>query len=166
MQTESKLFGLNAAQIARFWSKVDRSGGASACWEWRAHRNHHGYGQFGTGKRRSGSKGTALAHRIAYALSYGDFPATLDVLHRCDNPCCCNPAHLFLGDHDANMADMAAKHRIPYGESHYHAKLTDAQTREIRRLYGSGRMLQREIGQRYGIAQQTVSKIVRGKNRR
>jgi hypothetical protein len=74
----------------RFWAKVDKSGGPSACWLWTASTNK-GYGQLEIDGRPEG------AHRIAYKLSIGPIPNGLSVCHSCDNPPCCNPSHLFLG---------------------------------------------------------------------
>jgi len=92
----------------RFWSKV-RVLGPDDCWEWQAYRNPHGYGTIGTG----GRDGTmALAHRVAYELTYGVIPSSAPhICHHCDNPPCCNPKHLFAGTHSDNMRDCVAKDR-------------------------------------------------------
>jgi hypothetical protein len=92
----------------RFWSKVDKNGGANACWEWtaKARSNYKKwYGAFNVGGRVDRS------HRVAWELENGAIPEGLCVCHRCDNPKCCNPAHLFLGSHAENMSDMRAKGR-------------------------------------------------------
>lgn len=95
--------------VALFWAKVDRRG-PSECWLWTGFLNNRGYGRL-TRKPRH-----LFAHRAAWELTYGSVPDGLWVLHRCDNPPCCNPAHLFLGTHQDNMDDMAAKGRAAAGE--------------------------------------------------
>lgn len=99
--------------VCAFWSKVDKSGGPDACWPWTAHTRRRGYGCIRLPGRN------VVAHRYAWALTHGAEP-TPDrfVCHRCDNPPCCNPAHLFLGDAAANMADMASKGRAATGDRH------------------------------------------------
>lgn len=89
----------------KFWSRVDRSKGDDACWEWTGARNGRGYGMCGVGTRYHG------AHRVAYTLCSGTIPDGLNVCHHCDNPPCVNPAHLFLGTQSDNMRDCFAKGR-------------------------------------------------------
>lgn len=85
---------------------------ASGCIEWTGYTDPKGYG------RLSVASGEVLAHRIAYGMHYGAINNGLHVLHRCDNPSCVNPAHLFLGTNDDNMADKVRKGRTSrfYGE--------------------------------------------------
>lgn len=93
----------------RFWSKVDKSGGPDACWNWIAKARAQGgtgYGMFTitNGKYKH-------AHRLAWELTNGPIPDGLHGCHKCDNVLCCNPAHLFLGSHQENMEDMIRKGR-------------------------------------------------------
>lgn len=89
----------------RFWEKVLCSDG---CWMWLAGRNALGYGTIQYGKPRR----SVLAHRVAWELTHGaPPPADLEVCHRCDEPACVRPDHLFLGTHRDNMRDMIAKRR-------------------------------------------------------
>ena len=91
----------------RLAAKV-RRGGPDDCWPWEGRTVGAGYGTIGIGRRGEGSM---LAHRLAWVLERGPIPKGLNVLHSCDNPPCCNPAHLFLGTQGDNMRDMAAKGR-------------------------------------------------------
>jgi hypothetical protein len=93
----------------RFWSKVDSSAGPDACWPWLAKaraQSGEGYGNFAI---RNGKY--VHAHRFAWQLTNGPIPSGLQGCHKCDNPLCCNPRHLFLGTHQDNMDDMHAKGR-------------------------------------------------------
>ena len=76
----------------------------SGCMEWTGHRDPKGYGRY------SSHSGEVLAHRLAYIMHYGPV-GSKHVLHRCDNPSCCNPQHLFLGSNQDNMDDKVAKGR-------------------------------------------------------
>ena len=78
---------------------------SSGCWEWTGHRDRKGYGSAWDGETMT------RAHRVAYLVFVGEIPGGLFVLHRCDNPPCCNPEHLFLGTHLDNMEDMRNKGR-------------------------------------------------------
>lgn len=141
----------------RFYQKFDK-GNASDCWEWKASIAGIGYGQIKlTGQRRQ-----AYAHRVAYILENGDIPENMIVCHRCDNPKCVNPDHLFLGTQKDNMLDMKQKNRQTNGEKNARAKLTDQDVREIRSLLETG-ISQRKIASIYGVHQIQVSRIKTGK---
>ena len=111
----------------RFWSKVDQTG--TGCWEWQGTRMAAGYGKFSyQGK-------SMYAHRMAWQLSNGSIPEGLYVLHRCDNPSCVRPVHLFLGTQRVNMHDAIEKGRMsgkPRTEgldtSQWHLRLNEATT--------------------------------------
>jgi hypothetical protein len=79
---------------------------ASGCWEFQGNRNKGGYGRIGEGREN-----VFLAHRVAYHYLVTPIDESVDVLHRCDNPPCCNPDHLFLGSQSDNAKDMWAKGR-------------------------------------------------------
>ncbi len=140
---------------ALFWAKVDKSG---ICWEWTAAKSPVGYGLYG-----SGAFGERLAHRESWRICHGNLPDGMHVLHRCDNPSCVNPNHLFLGKHADNMLDMKKKSRrknICAGEKNGRAKLNYEKAQEIRKVYSQGRS-QQSIADQYGISQQQISKVVR-----
>lgn len=152
--------------VARFFSYVDQSAGPGACWPWTGAKDGSGYGRFHVGLSRNSSK---LAHRVAFGLAFGTEPEA--VCHRCDNPTCCNPSHLFGGTRAENNADMVTKGRhwlavnpeaATKGEAHGAARLNDDAVRLIRRLYGSGGVSQRALATFFGVCQRTITKIVRG----
>lgn len=126
----------------------------TGCIEWTGHLVT-GYGQY-----RYRGRDT-YAHRVAYERAFGPIPKGLLVLHRCDNPCCCNPDHLFLGTHADNMKDKTSKGRqatMP-GEKNPAAKLTPDDVITIRRLCNNGER-QKDVGLMFGITQAAVSLIV------
>lgn len=91
--------------MKRFWTKVNIKN-IEDCWEWNAFKTKKfGYGAFRLNGRMHN------AHRISWLLSRGEIPAGICVLHKCDNPPCVNPAHLFLGTQADNVKDCKAKGR-------------------------------------------------------
>lgn len=112
--------------ITYFESRLDVSG---ECWLWTGLRNQYGYGIATYQKHRM------VASRVAYELTHGPIPPGLHVLHRCDNPPCCRPSHLFLGTATDNTNDRVAKGRSAKGSQLPHARLNEAAVKEIRRLH-------------------------------
>lgn len=98
--------------IDRFWQRVNQSDGPESCWTWQGYRTAFGYGLL---QARRIDPQPMLAHRVAWELTNGPIYQGGHVLHYCDNPPCCNPTHLFLGDQRANNADMIAKGRLKIG---------------------------------------------------
>lgn len=132
----------------------------SGCWLWTGapgdgSRNGQ-YGRF----RMSGRQ--CKAHRAAWLLLRGQIPNGKHVLHRCDNPACVNPDHLFLGSNEENVADRVAKGRTGWkarqGESHPMRKLTEDDIRSIRLRSSNGESC-RSIAADFGIHYATVSEI-------
>ena len=113
MKTETvKLLGdietpyvLDQKYIDRFWSKVDIKS-KDECWEWKAWITKNGYGRFFDGEK------TLFAHRFSYFQTHGySLPPEIFICHKCDNPKCCNPKHLFAGTNQDNVDDRESKGR-------------------------------------------------------
>ncbi len=128
----------------------------SGCWLWEFSLDSRGYGKCHWGKIKR-------AHRVSYAAFYGD-PGELCVLHKCDNPCCVNPEHLFLGTQGDNMRDKTAKGRnnAPRGVSCSWARLTDDDVREIKKALAAGET-GRSLAKRFGVTFGQISNIKVGK---
>jgi hypothetical protein len=137
----------------------------SGCWLWIAGRNACGYGCIAHAKRVWGLS-ESLAHRISWLVHRGPIPARLRVLHRCDNPPCVNPAHLFLGTQQDNISDMVAKRRhrsSKPGERNGRARLTTERVNAIRAAHAAGR-LQIHLAAEYGVGVSTINRVVRRLN--
>lgn len=148
-----------ASPLGRFnntgWSETPQG-----CWEWNGSRFPRGYGQFSVNGK------LCYAHRFAYRIHHGPFPSDLKILHRCDNPPCVNPEHLFLGTTQDNSDDMCRKGRSASGEQSGLHRLTDTQVLEIRRRYAAGDIRQRDLAVEFGTCQSNISLIVRHVQRR
>jgi hypothetical protein len=142
--------GMSLADKIAFHSMPEPNSG---CFLWLAAINPQGYGKIGFGGKHM------RAHRAAWLTSKGPIPDGLDVCHRCDNPICVNPDHLFLGTHDANMADRQAKARAAVGVRHGSARITP----EIAQAIYDHTAPQREIAALFGVSKGLVSKIKTGK---
>lgn len=137
------------ARFCYFFSKKED------CWEWKGAKNTQGYGNF----RLNGT--VVGAHRAAWFFEKGYFPAN-QVLHKCDNPACVRPSHLFEGTHAENMKDMASKRRGsgPKGEKARTAKLTAKKVKAIRSLYKNENISFKELGSMFGVSDRAISQIV------
>jgi hypothetical protein len=136
----------------RFWEKVLKT---DSCWLWRGAIGDSGYGHIADENRK-----TKIASRVSWELHYGSIPAGLHVLHRCDNPPCVRPDHLFLGTDADNAADMYAKGRQhkARGEAHPRAKLTEDQVRAIRQ----GRRTDAAFAREFGVTATAIYSVRRG----
>lgn len=139
----------------RFFQKVNVDGPIpehcpelGSCWVWTASCKKDGYGIF-----HLEAKVATTAHRTSWLFHFGPITDGKSVLHRCDNPPCIRPSHLFLGTQLENIRDRDRKGRNK-------SEFTPEQIAEIRKLYANG-MLQWKIGQRFGMSQANVSCIVR-----
>ena len=141
----------------RFWAKAEKRG-PQECWPWTA-ATVQGYGVINAG----GHKSRMLrAPRVSWEIHHGPIPRGLCVCHRCDNPSCVNPAHLFLGTRLANARDRSAKGRDPdskttrrVGETNGRAILTEDDVREIRRKTEPIKVQ----AARFGVCQGTIEAI-------
>ena len=95
-----------------FWLKVDKSAGPDGCWLYTGFRKWDGYGWLARKFPGDAKPRYLTAHRYSWMLTHGEPPKGIQVLHRCDNPPCCNPSHLWLGTHQDNHADKSAKGRV------------------------------------------------------
>lgn len=148
----------------RFWEKVDRLD-PDECWEWQACRNSNGYGRMHSGRR----KGEAvLAHRASWELHNGSIPDGLFVCHKCDNPACVNPEHLWLGTQADNNWDMFSKGRCNGGcgpgEQNGQSRLTNEQVITIRARYANGGTTHQELCDEYGVSIRTIGHVITRKS--
>lgn len=151
----------------RFWGKVERRG-PDECWWWQAAKVA-GYGVLNVGRIRDGTRRMVKAHRVSWQMSIGPIPKGMLVLHRCDNPSCVNPSHLFIGTNRDNVADMRSKGRGRYigngglrGSAHGKSKLTEVGAAEIRQRVDSGES-QASVARDFGLSRATINHIIKGR---
>lgn len=146
---------LHANTVNRFNRYVLKTDG---CWGWGQAIDKLGRARFRIWGKR------LCASRVAWTLKHGTDPGVMDVLHKCDNPACVNPDHLFLGTHADNMRDMWRKNRgnPPQGERHGMAKLNQSQVLEIREARKLGE-LRTSVAKRFGITIAMVTLITKKK---
>lgn len=149
-----------AMDLARFWARVNKT---PDCWLWTGEVNNQGYGRHSLWR---GGRKRVLAHRFAYLLATGEAPEV--VMHVCDTPRCVRRRHLVAGDQAANMSDCVQKGRhspppVHSGTAHHFAKVDHTLAAQIRDAYAAGGVTQAVLATRFGVSQNTVSRIVRGK---
>ena len=144
----------------RFWSHVDKTGN---CWNWTAFKDvkKGGYGLFWINRTDAIS-----AHRMSYLLEYGEIPDGRLVCHRCDNPACVRPDHLFIGTWKSNQEDCRNKGRYPdrFGNDSPRHKLTEIDVRIIRERYAKGEIRQQDLADEYGVNRATIGFALSGRN--
>ena len=152
---ETKLTMFGVATAERFWAKVERRAD-DECWPWTASTFHFGYGKFWLdGKNR-------IASRVAWQLVHGELPTGAVVRHTCDNPPCCNPAHLTTGTQLDNVADRSERDRSARGESIHRARLTADAVRQVRAMHSEGSGY-RTIAEIFRVNWATVRDVVKGR---
>lgn len=148
------LHRLRPDPVAAFWRRVEKKG-PKDCWEWQGSRDRVGYG---TVRFRGRNQRT---HRVAYTLAVGPIPKDKILLHSCDNPPCCNPAHLSVGTHLDNSRDKYAKGRgnNVKGERSGRALLTNQQVIQVRELVRGG-ATRAEVAKRFGVSKWVIDAII------
>lgn len=146
----------------RFWSKVDRRG-PDECWPWMAARLPLGYGRFRVSKPRR----LVPSHRFAWELENGPMPDGTLACHTCDNPCCCNPRHIYAGTPLSNMQDMHRRGRAkcgqgsPRGSAHPCAKLAEADIDLIRMAVETLPVTQLDVARAWGVSPNLICAIMK-----
>lgn len=144
----------------RFWAKVQKCSD-SDCWPWLGTKDARGYGMFNVGKRLGRKSLMMRAHRVSLELKLGrELRADEESCHKCNNPTCVNPDHLYAGDHFDNMQDLSRSGKVT-GENHAQAKVTDAQVLEMQHHRKNGKPV-KMIAQMYGVSNSHASRLTRG----
>lgn len=148
----------------RFWKYIDKLDGNNSCWLWVGSKNRHGYGTITVDGK------SLLAHRVSWEIHFGAIPSHesyhgLCVLHKCDNPPCVRPDHLFLGTNRDNAIDKIDKNRqaVFAGEHNPRSVLTEKDVKEIRGRCADGER-QTDIAREYGVSKYAVWRVIHRKN--
>ena len=138
----------------RFWSKVNKT---DYCWNWRAGKSSTGYGYFNVDATMKS------VHRLSYLFAHGEIPDGTWVLHKCDNPPCVNPNHLFLGDVKINHTDMVTKGRSTFGEKNPNAILTRRTVKVMREYYIKYKPKYKDLGGMFNVHKCTAWDVINSK---
>jgi hypothetical protein len=147
---------------SRFFAKIVKN--SDGCWYWIAHRDSGGYGNFRMNGRLE------KAHRASWMIHSGEISKGIEVCHKCDNPPCVNPEHLFLGTPKENMQDCIAKKRFmspariaaqTRGSDRYNAKLNEDQVREVHAMFARG-ISKAKIARHFGVSYSCTNNILLG----
>lgn len=147
--------------LDRFYDKLPDILDENFCWEWKGAIDVYGYGVLYYRDK------TIKAHRVSYEIYYAEPLGNLHCLHKCDNPSCVNPQHLFAGTNLDNVRDKIKKGRCytgnQKGENNGASKLSDTQVSKIRELYNSKKYTTLKLGEMYNVNRSTISYIVNNK---
>lgn len=135
----------------------------TGCWEWKG-RKERGYGRTIIGSRTDGTRKTIAAHRLSYETFVGPIPDGMEVCHKCDNPCCVNPDHLFVGTRQDNIDDRESKgrNRPQKGSRNGTAKLTEAIVMSARFERHQRGTSYQKLADKYGVSKRTMQNAVKG----
>lgn len=149
MARDQKILLSDSSIEARFWTKVER-GDPDECWPWKRARFAAGYGAFGVNQT------AYFANRVAYVLANREIiPDGVIVRHKCDNPSCCNPAHLLLGTDADNAADRIARGRSAVGSRNGQSVLTEAAINQIR----DSTETQSSLARKFNVSQSLIWQV-------
>lgn len=144
----------------RLW-RYAKKGEPDECWNWTGFK-YKGYGRITQGK--GSAKTTLQAHRVSWELVNGPLPAGMVACHRCDNPSCVNPDHIFAGTIADNNLDRDTKGRAAFGERVGNSVLKEEQVVELLADLPTDRREIKAAARRYGVSDGAIAAIVRGDN--
>lgn len=129
------------------------------CWIWQGAKSHNGYGLIS--EKKQGKTINYRVHRLMYEINTGEQLKNDELIcHKCDNPACCNPDHLFKGSHDENMQDMVVKRRSSWGEKNRNSKLSIDDINNIRELWENRKLSQGEIAEKFQVSKQHIWRVI------
>lgn len=157
-QKQHPAFAGNLKSIDRGY--VSKNGKPSKCWEWQGAVFSNGYGRLTTPVVTKAER-FLRTHRYSLFLKRGNkaIPPSMKALHRCDNRLCCNPKHIYMGDHAQNMKDMKERGRASKGTSHFRSVFTEDDVQVIRFLKDEASFTLSELVAMFGDSKSSLSKI-------
>ena len=134
----------------------------TGCWEWQGAKKN-GYGHTIAGSRTNGTRKRIPAHRLSYQTFVGQIPEGMEICHRCDNRCCVNPEHLFIGTRQDNVDDREAKgrNRPPKGSNNGRAKLTEDAVLRARLERMEKHTSFQKLADKYGVSKHTMQQAIK-----